>query len=306
MPTTLSPLAKKIFENLVEQPELKLDLVDYIMRNLPPDGASSVRRRMRAWKGHAFPTRRGIETALSQLELRRSDQDSAWELAKCGANARRSTISFLTESEIYIKICVIIDTVSKSSEQKRLLFCRAHGVGSPRRTRPPEDLPTYIQEFRKRVLASCLSGEWCVRIVDRVSDSQRLAMVLAELEQLKNAPDFALRAAYALDALPLISPLIIGECNAFLGLDHNTFNSVQGGFHLHGKTLVTNLLTYWNQLWEKCPHWLREPGGLDPNAVAALRDKISQAECRASSIRGAPEIETIGINASAFQDKVQC
>jgi len=113
-----------------------------------------------------------------------------------------------------------------------------------------------------------------------VPNLDRLSMILSVIDgkkrrEGKNAPVRVLLPPFS---VPLMSPLIIGDEDAFLAFSDPSVYRVRAGVHIHGKESVKMLIAYFDEIWLSSePIEIRSPIRMIPENIVQVRTTLEKA-----------------------------
>lgn len=145
-------------------------------------------------------------------------------------------------------------------------------MGAPRR--PPAAATEFDAAFDDLVLRRDPACR--VRFLVTVANRRRLDGEIERLERYEDAPQFEARAVEAIDSLPMIVPLIVGD-DVLLATDDQRMYRVNESIHLSGPGVARWAAAYFDTLWDdsRCVR-VRTPSGLDLASVDTLRDRLPE------------------------------
>jgi hypothetical protein len=176
-----------------------------------------------------------------------------------------------TQEETYSEIVKTISRLNATvSGQKDMWHAILHGSATPEGVpQPPK--PAHLEEF-DRALDICVRStgkdRWFVHQFYNITTLQRLEVVGERLT--RGIEGFEVRAVCLPGLLPVFSPLIVGEEDAFLAIIDSAGYRVEASIHLHGKKAVGFVTTYFRDLWDKSEFDLRTSAGVQTKEVEKL------------------------------------
>ncbi len=79
--------------------------------------------------------------------------------------------------------------------------------------------------------------------------------------------------------LPLLKLMLIGDHDAFIGVDDLKYHRVRCGIHVHGPKSIEVLTQYWNSLWNDVRAiTLRIATGIYKPGLEKVRQEIARLE----------------------------
>jgi hypothetical protein len=191
-------------------------------------------------------------------------------------------VVYPSRESVYTKIPLVIAKTSTNSRGRRRIFRAAlHGHSGKRMVRPsqPDPLFDLFDSEIDKCVASTGAGMWHVYEVYNITDEERLDSILGLLEKRKDAEGYEVRAFSMGDAIPHLSPLIIGDEDLLIGLDDPRYYRMSAATHLQGREHVRLATEYFYSLWnDPRIRILKTETGVQWKEMESLRAKI-RAEC---------------------------
>jgi hypothetical protein len=180
---------------------------------------------------------------------------------------------YRTQEETYAELLRTIARVeATTSGLKEIRHAILHGSAS---TADGGAKPEYLMAFDKAMTACVAShgaNRWDVRQFYNITTLARLDVVMGRLHW--GTEGYDVRAVLRPDLIPSLSPLIIGEEDAFLGIVDSPNYRVGTAVHLHGKSAATFVVKYFDELWDYADYKLKNESGINVQAVDALKAAI--------------------------------
>jgi len=165
--------------------------------------------------------------------------------------------SYLDERPFYEAAVESIRT-ARAEGQLRLYLAKLHGVAE--RRPEPKPMGRWVEDFKNEV-ETCIREGWDVRIIERIEDAAHLARLVKSLEDFSLARHYLVKAAHGNEGLPFLNLLLVGRVS-LLALDDPQFRLARMGLLLAESGQVQVLSSYWTDLWDRCPYWVRKASGL--------------------------------------------
>jgi hypothetical protein len=146
---------------------------------------------------------------------------------------------------------------ARTRNERRLYIAKLHGVAEPRPE--PKPLDPWVVALRDEI-ERCAHDNWDVRVIERVENQDRLKSVISTTKEFDKCRGYLVKAARGGEGLPFLNVLLVGKGNALLALDDQRYRLARMGLHLIGKPGGV-VDAYWNDLWERCPYWIRRASG---------------------------------------------
>lgn len=198
-------------------------------------------------------------------------------------------VVYPTRESIYTSIPLIIAKASANSRGKRRIFHAAlHGHSGRRIAKPPQPLPLFdlFDGEIDKCVASAGAGMWHVYEIFNITDEERLDSIQELLETRKEAEGYEVRAFSQSNALPHLSPLIIGDEDLIIGVDDPRYYRLYAGTHLKGRDHVRLATEYFYSLWnDPRVRVLKAETGIEWKEIEALRSKLhAEKELRQQAV----------------------
>ena len=191
-------------------------------------------------------------------------------------------VVYPSRESVYTKIPLIIAKTSTNSRGRRRIFRAAlHGHSGKRMVRPPQPDPLFdlFDSEIDKCVASTGAGMWHVYEIYNITDEERLDSILGLLEKRKDAEGYEVRAFSLSDAIPHLSPLIIGDEDLLVGVDDPRYYRMRAATHLQGRDHVRLATEYFYSLWnDPRIRVLKTETGVEGKEVEKLRSKIRAEE----------------------------
>jgi hypothetical protein len=158
--------------------------------------------------------------------------------------------AYETREQTYFEVPRVIARVAvEEPGRKQLLLGAFHSAtGSPRVSSPSE----LFAEFDKAMSDCIMSsgpGSWAVREMFNITTKQRLDMIKQHLANTEGADNFEVRTFSDPDAIPGMSPLIVGRRHVFLAIEDPQLYRVSKCLHVDSRTAVDFVTEYFETLW---------------------------------------------------------
>ena len=194
-------------------------------------------------------------------------------------------VVYPTRESVYTRIPLIIAKTSTGGAGRRRIFHAAlHGHSGKRIAKPtqPDPLFDLFDNEIDKCVASTGAGMWHVYEIYNVTDEERLESLLELLEKRKDAEGYEVRAFSLSEAIPHLSPLIIGDEDLLVGLDDPRYYRMRAATHLQGRDHVRVATEYFYSLWnDPRIRILKTETGVEWKEIETLRAKIrSEMEIR--------------------------
>jgi hypothetical protein len=187
-------------------------------------------------------------------------------------------VVYPTRESVYSRIPLVIAKASASSGGRRRIFHAAlHGHSGRRIAKPPQADPLFELFDREidKCVASAGAGMWHVYQIFNITDEERLDSILELFERRKDAEGYEVRAFSLHEALPHLSPLIIGDEDLLIGLDDPRYYRMSAATHLQGRDHVRIATEYFYSLWnDPRIRVLKTETGIEHKEIDGLRDKL--------------------------------
>jgi len=183
-----------------------------------------------------------------------------------------------TRESVYTTIPMIIAKASANSKGRRRIFHAAlHGHSGKRIAKPAQPDP-FFELFDREIdqcVASTGSGMWRVYEIYNITDEERLEAIVELLERRMETEGYEVRVFSQQDALPHLSPLIIGEEDLLVGSDDPRYYRLGAVSHLQGRDHVRLATEYFYSLWnDPRIRVLKTETGVDWKEIENLRLKL--------------------------------
>jgi hypothetical protein len=194
-------------------------------------------------------------------------------------------VVYPTRESVFTKIPLIIAKASAGGKGRRRIFHAAlHGHSGKRIARPvqPDPLFDLFESEIDKCVASAGAGMWHVYEIYNITDEERLDSIRELLEKRKDAEGYEVRAFSLSDAIPHLSPLIIGEEDLLVGVDDPRYYRMRAATHLQGRDHVRLATEYFYSLWnDSRMRVLKTETGVEWNEIESLRGRIrAESEIR--------------------------
>ena len=148
-----------------------------------------------------------------------------------------------------------------------------HGVDERKRhpAQPDEECGPK-REFDKLLRDRCNSigvKRWRVKMLMNLIRPERLEKLDGLLKATEKAIDFEVKFVLIEGSLSMLSPCILGEDNAFIGIQDPSYYRVESGIHLQGQGANRWLRRYWGIIWDQAT-WLRRATAVDATTLEKL------------------------------------
>lgn len=187
-------------------------------------------------------------------------------------------VVYPTRESVYTKIPLIIAKASAAGRVRRRIFHAAlHGHSGKRIARPPQPDPLFdlFDSEIDKCVASAGAGMWSVYEIYNITDEERLDSIMELLEKRKYAEGYEVRAFSVNDALPHMSPLILGDEDLLIGVDDPRYYRVHAATHLQGREHVRVATEYFYSLWnDPRIRVLKTETSVEWKEIEALREKL--------------------------------
>jgi hypothetical protein len=183
-----------------------------------------------------------------------------------------------TQGETYAAIVAAIEEVAKGPEDKRRILLAALYGSRQKRPDGKTDQDPAVVAFDRRLRRAVTRERFTIKELFNITNLSRLERILGVLEQREDAPDSEAKAFSLPHALPLLSPLVIGD-HFFLSLEDPKLTRVGASIHLRGPEYETFAEHYFEDLWEDDRGgYLRRATGMDREGIEDLRKAIVALE----------------------------
>ena len=194
-------------------------------------------------------------------------------------------VVYPTRESVYSRIPLLIaKTTADSSRRRKIFHAALHGHSGKRMARPPQPDPLFdlFDNEIDRCVASTGAGMWHVYEIYNITDEERLDSIRELLEKRKDAEGYEVRAFSLNDALPHLSPLIIGNEDLLIGIDDPRYYRTRAATHLQGREHVRLATEYFYSLWnDPRIRVLKTETGVEWGELENLREKIrAESELR--------------------------
>ena len=187
-------------------------------------------------------------------------------------------VVYPTRESVFTKIPLIIAKASAGGKGRRRIFHAAlHGHSGKRIARParPDPLFDLFESEIDKCVASAGAGMWHVYEIYNIADEERLDSIRELLEKRKDAEGYEVRAFSLPDAIPHLSPLIIGDEDLLVGVDDPRYYRMSAATHLQGRDHVRLATEYFYSLWnDPRIRVLKTETGVEGKEIENLRAKI--------------------------------
>ena len=163
------------------------------------------------------------------------------------------------------------------SAEKHLLMAAFHGHAGDRIVASSPPVPAFaaFDAAMQKCIQSSGPGMWVVRVIFNITSEQRLDTVVKYLEDSADADGFEVKAFSEPQAIPHLSPLVIGADDLFLGLEDPRYYRVRKAIRLESAEAVGLAVEYFNLLWNyPGVVVLRSDRGTENANIWALRERI--------------------------------
>ncbi len=194
-------------------------------------------------------------------------------------------VVYPTRESVYMKIPLLIaKTTADSSRRRKIFHAALHGHSGKRiaKLSQPDPLFELFDSEIDKCVASTGTGMWHVYEIYNIADEERLENIRELLEKRRDAEGYEVRAFSLNDALPHLSPLIIGNEDLLIGIDDPRYYRVRAAAHLQGREHVRMATEYFYSLWnDPRIRVLKTETGVEWGELETLRGKIrSESELR--------------------------
>jgi hypothetical protein len=187
-------------------------------------------------------------------------------------------VVYPSRESVYTKIPLVIAKTSAGGRGRRRIFRAAlHGHSGKRMVRPsqPDPLFDLFDSEIDKCVASTGAGMWHVYEIFNITDEERLDSIVELLEKRKDAEGYEVRAFCLGDAIPHLSPLVIGDEDLLIGLDDPRYYRMRAATHLQGREHVRLATEYFYSLWnDPRIRILKTETGVERKEIDALRERI--------------------------------
>jgi hypothetical protein len=186
--------------------------------------------------------------------------------------------AFVSREEAYQIIPEVIYRLNREQRgPKELLLAALHGHSGDRVASQRSKIQAF-RSFDEAILGCIRSvgpGMWKVRELFNITSESRLEEILRWFRRSRGADGYEARSFCVPDTIPTLAPLVISDCDAFLGFEDSRYYRVRGSVHVHGEKAVSMISGYFNSLWnDRRVIVLRPETGVDETAVERLRALI--------------------------------
>ncbi|MDP9174568.1 MAG: helix-turn-helix domain-containing protein [Planctomycetota bacterium] len=209
-----------------------------------------------------------------------------WEDLLNAANAHRpphtrDIVNFAAEFDVlptteaaYTRLCEVITRLNKTHGIKDWFLGALHGVDERKRhPEKPDEEPSAQQEFGRLLADACNSvgqNRWRVQMVANLIHPDRLIKMEGLLKKTTNAIGFELKFVMLERSLSMLSPCILGNEDAFVGIQDIAYYRVQSAIHLRGVEANKWLRTHWDIIWGQA-RWLRRATVLERDVIDRIK-----------------------------------
>jgi hypothetical protein len=256
----------------------------------PGDGTAGLEPK---WPAHGSYVLKGKEQPMEVFEV--GTVGHSVLRPPCDSEKARRVVSFdqyhaggdtlldtargvLDREEFYETVVRVIDQLSLKRGSRREIYLAAlHGLNEMRRLErdPISPATRAFNDALKRCIDACGPDGWYVRSLFNVPDKARLSQIEQRLIDAGDVEGFEVRVFALQQSLPILSPLIIGDHDAFIAVDDPTYYRVNSGIHLRGSDNARVLMRYWDPLWnnERAVK-LRTGTGIHAKNLALLWEQV--------------------------------
>jgi hypothetical protein len=151
---------------------------------------------------------------------------------------------------LYAEAAKILSTVSSTGGHKEILLGSLFGFREDRvKTTYTRTGSQAINQFDREIKKCEQSNSCRVREIFNITTEDRLNMIVSRLKDCEHADGYEVRSFSTPHAPAYLSPLIIGEDDAFLSLEDQRYYRVEKAIHLKGKDSIQIVIEYFNSLW---------------------------------------------------------
>lgn len=180
-----------------------------------------------------------------------------------------------TADAIYKRLCEVIERVDQNQGVKDWFLGALHGVDERKRhPAEPEEECVPKREFDKLLREKCNSigdKRWRVKMLMNLIRPERLEKLEGLLRATEHAIDFEVKFVLIERSLSMLSPCILGENDAFIGIQDPSYYRVESGIHLQGQNANRWLRRYWGIIWDQAS-WLRRATAIEADILKKLRN----------------------------------
>jgi hypothetical protein len=151
---------------------------------------------------------------------------------------------------LYTEAQRLLEIASSTEGYKDIRLAALHGFREQMSTIPPDRrVKPSLNQF-DRAMEKCIQSPLClVREIHIITTEDRLNMVVNRLRKYERVEGYEVRAFSISHALAYLSPLIVGEDDAVLGIEDPQYYRVEKAIHLKGKDSVRIVIEYFDSLW---------------------------------------------------------
>jgi len=126
-----------------------------------------------------------------------------------------------------------------------------------------------------KCITSSGPGRWQVRELYNITDEDRLQVIEDRIERAGEAEGYEVRAFSLQNAIPQLTPMVVGDDDVFIGIDDSTYYGVRGAIHMRGQSYVRAATEYFESLWtDQRAFVLRSGYGFEQKQMDSLRTSI--------------------------------
>lgn len=167
----------------------------------------------------------------------------------------QDSCGLVNREEAYERVAGLLEAVLDGRIRKREVYLAAlHSLSEMRAKTEGEKFPPKspaIQRFDSAMM-ECVRSRGAnrvyVRLLFSIFELDRLNQIERRIKSAGDADGFEVKAFCLRQAIPLLTPLIVGNEDAFLAVDEPAQYRVKCGLHLHGRDEVAIIMEYWNTL----------------------------------------------------------
>lgn len=167
------------------------------------------------------------------------------------------------------EIVTRVEETNTSTEKNELMIVSCHG---------PDHISIGLSSVLKHIffeLAGC--DAWNFQEATGIYSHQRLDEKIGQCKKLSDAKSFSLKAFITVNGPTIITPLIIGNNDVLLGIDHENDNTPNKAIHIQGIEHVNFFKSYITSLLKKRnAYTLRDENGIRLDQVSLIRNALSR------------------------------
>ncbi|MBF0548504.1 MAG: hypothetical protein HQM08_28995 [Candidatus Riflebacteria bacterium] len=176
-----------------------------------------------------------------------------------------------TKKEVYE---LAVKLIEAKPPKNKILLGALHGFARGRNPQEPSS-GVFHQKFATEMHRCSLESDWEVKELYNITTMDRYKQINDRLSKRGPAVNYEVRAFCNCTSLPVLCPLIIGDQDAFLGIEDDKYYQVKSAYHHHGKIQIKMAEEYFSKLWNlesTLKIWI--DGKLNLSELAKLEEQI--------------------------------